>query len=135
MVSRKVRAYLLVGGFFVLGAVGGAAAGRAYTQRELASALFTGDHQVREAMFLDAIAHELDLNEAQRSKVAEVHQRHRAKRRELMQTVSQTCGKPLEDLHAEMDAEMKGILDANQAVRWAELMTQRRQRRASELPR
>lgn len=135
MVSRKLRAYLLVAGFFVLGAVGGAAAGRAYTQRELASALFTADHQVRESMFLDAIAHELDLNESQRTRVAEVNQRHRAKRRELMQTVSQTCGKPLEDLHTAMEGEMSTILDAHQAVRWNELMAQRRQRRANELPR
>lgn len=132
MLTRKVRAYLLVAGVFALGAIGGAAAGRAFTQRELASALFTADHQVREAMFLDAITHELDLNESQRVRVAEVHQRHRAKRRELMQTVSQTCGKPLEDLHGAMDAEMSAILDANQAARWQELMAQRRQRKAAE---
>lgn len=133
--SRRVRAYLLVAGFFLLGAVGGAAAGHAYTHRQLASALFTADHQVREAMFLDAIARELGLNDVQRARVAELHQRHRAKRRELMQTVAQTCGKPLEDLHAEMDAEMIAILDGHQAARWNELMAQRRQRRAGELQR
>lgn len=129
MVSRQLRAYLLVAGFFALGAVGGAAAGRAYTQREVASALFTADHQVRESMFLDAIAHELELTDAQAVRVAEVHQRHRAKRRELMWTVSQTCGRPLEELHSAMEAEMSTILNERQAARWSELMAQRRQRR------
>jgi len=132
MVSRKLRAYLLVAGFFVLGGVGGAAAGRAYTQREVATALFTADHQVRDTMFLDAITHELQLTEAQRSRVAELHQSHRARRRELMQAVAETCGKPLEELRAEMDAEMSQLLNASQTARWNELMAQRRQRRGSE---
>lgn len=132
MVSRKLRAYLLVAGFFLLGAVGGAAAGRAYTQREVATALFTADHQVRDTMFLDAIAHELELTDVQRSRVAALHQRHRTRRRELMQAVAQTCGKPLEDLHAEMDAEMSQLLNDAQAARWNALMTQRRQRRGGD---
>lgn len=132
MVSRKLRAYLVVGGFFLLGAVGGAAAGRAYTQRELASGLFTSNPDVREAMFLDAISHELDLSAAQRRQVAEVHQRHREKRRELMQAVTQTCGKPLEELHTAMEAEMSTILEPSQAARWSELMAQRRQRKVAE---
>ncbi len=132
MVSKRARAYLLVAGFFALGVVGGAAAGRAFTQRELAAALFAGDHQVREEMFLDAIARELDLSAEQRTRVAQVHQRHRSQRRELMRTVSETCGKPLEDLHAAMDAEMNGILDPEQAARWNRLMAQRRQRKSSE---
>lgn len=132
MVSRKVRAYMLVAGFFALGAIGGAAAGRAFTQRELAATLFAADPHVRESMFLDAIAHELDLTETQRTQVAAVHQRHRTKRRELMQTVSETCGKPLDELHDVMESEMGTILDAHQNARWSELMAQRRQRRASE---
>src|SRR5690606_11033374 len=132
MVSRKLRAYLLVAGFFVLGGVGRAAAGRAYTQREVATALFTADHLVRDTMFLDAITHELQLTEAQRSRVAELHQSHRARRRELMQAVAETCGKPLEELRAEMDAEMSQLLNASQTARWNELMAQRRQRRGSE---
>jgi hypothetical protein len=126
-VSPKLRAYLLVAGFFLLGALGGVAAGRAYTQRELAQNLFAADPQTREAMFLNAMSHELGLSDVQRSQVATIHEKHKAQRRELMRHIFQGCGKPLEELQTTMDAEMNAVLDANQAARWRQMVAHRRQ--------
>lgn len=130
--NTKSRAYLMIAGFFTLGAVGGAAAGRAYTQRELALGLFSGDHHMRETMFLDALSHELELSDEQRERVADVHRRFHGKRKELRRTQCEPCSKAMEDLHQAMDGEMSAVLDPDQTARWREMVAKRRSPRGEE---
>ena len=126
MVNPKFRAYLLLAGFFALGAVGGAAFGRAFTQHEFASSLFAGDTEVRETMFLKALSAELSLNEQQLAQVSGVAQRYRSARRDLFQQVFQSCGKPLEELQAKIEDEMCAALEPPQQERFKQMMAQRR---------
>jgi hypothetical protein len=132
VVSSRLRAYLMIAGFFALGAVGGAAAGRAYTQRELALGVFSGDRQTREAMFLDALSHELQLSDEQREQVADLHRRFQGKRKELRRTQCEPCSKAMDDLHQAMDGEMSAVLDPDQTARWREMVARRRPPRGEE---
>lgn len=132
MVTTKSRAYLMIAGFFTLGAVGGVAGGRAYTQRELALGLFSGDRHTREVMFLDALSHELELSAEQRERVADVHRRFQGQRKELKRTQCEPCSKAMEALHQAMDGEMSAVLDSEQTARWREMVARRRPPRGEE---
>jgi len=126
--KERWRALLLVLGFFTLGALGGAAAGGAWVKRQLARSMFDGDSRGHEQLFLTALTAELELSETQRQQIEAVAARYREQRRTLLREVFDSCGKPLEDLHDKMDAEVTALLDEAQAARFARLVEARRRR-------
>ena len=126
MVNRQVRAYSILAGFFLLGAVGGGAAGRAYTQHELAKVYVGSDPQVREALFVQAIAVEIDLSPSEAQHLASVAAKYRADRRDLTQRMYETCGKPMQELQARMSEEVTAGLRPDKAARYLEVIAERR---------
>lgn len=124
MVARALRGYLVLSGFFLLGALAGIAVGRAYTQREMIDADL--DPQTREAISIHAIAAELDLNEQERRHLASVAAKYRSMRREATQEMYDSCGQGMRALQVQMSSEVTAGFRPEKAASYLEVIAARR---------
>jgi Spy/CpxP family protein refolding chaperone len=127
LTTSRVKAYLALGGMFLLGAVSSAAAYHAFARRDDA-AFFSGDHSKFEARRLKAMARELDLDDAQITKVGEIFKKHADERRRLLRQEIETCGGPMNAHRERVDGEIRGVLSPEQRVRFEALHAERRRR-------
>jgi hypothetical protein len=126
MVSPKLRGYSILAGFFLLGAIGGIAGGRAFTQHEMSQTYFDQEPQTREALFVRGIAAALALTKAEARHLASVAAKHRDSRRALTQLMYDTCGQPMRELQNQMNAEVAAGLRPDKAAGYLEIIAARR---------
>lgn len=129
MVSTKratLKAYALVAGVFLFGAVAGGAAMHAFSQRDVKALLGREGFERRR---LGALAQELELTDEQHTRLREIFRRRGEERRKLTAEVMERCGSSLEEHERQMDAEIRAVLSEPQAARFEQLMEQRGPRR------
>jgi Spy/CpxP family protein refolding chaperone len=128
VISPKLRIYGVVLGIFVLGAGAGGAAGYAMANKRLAEVLGGDRPGMGDAKRFEALASELDLSRDQRLQVRAIMERHREENRKLSQEMVEKCGDDLQSLRTRVDAEIRGVLNEQQAKRFKELMEKRGRR-------
>jgi len=105
----------------VLGLLIGGAGSRALLQRRYAH-LFRDRFSVFEHRRLGALAHRLDLDDAQEDKVRAIMAKYGQERRELTRAMVDRCGDPLRAQKAQMDAEIRALLRSDQQSRYDALV-------------
>jgi Spy/CpxP family protein refolding chaperone len=122
MVSRKrIKAYAVLGGVFLLGALAGGGSVFAISQREV-RAFARGERRAFEHRRLDALERELDLTSQQRAQIAAIFDAHREQQRELRRSLMERCGEPIREQRRKLHAEIDAVLTPAQRQRHAELM-------------
>jgi hypothetical protein len=106
---------------FVLGLLIGGAGSRALLQRRYAR-LFRDRFSVFEHRRLGALAHRLDLDDAQEEKVRAIMAKYGHERRELARAMLERCGEPLRAQKAQMDGEIRAVLRPDQQSRYDALI-------------
>jgi Spy/CpxP family protein refolding chaperone len=81
-----------------------------------------------DAKRFEALASELDLSRDQRHQVRAIMERHREENRKLTDEMFEKCGDDLQSLRTRVDAEIRGVLNEQQAKRFKELMEKRGRR-------
>jgi Spy/CpxP family protein refolding chaperone len=128
MVNRtRLKAYAIVAGVFVLGALAGAGASHAFAQRDYAS-LVAGERDFIEHRKLRALSRELDLSSEQRERIAEILRKHRDDRRGLSRQMFERCGEPVRAHKAKVSAEIRAVLDPAQQTRFDQFEKQQQER-------
>ena len=112
--NAKLKGVLILSGVFTLGAVAGAGVSWAWLQREVANELGGKVERRFERRHLRALARELDLSEAQRSKISKIMASHREEREQLMRTLADECGDGLREHREKVAEEIRGVLDPEQ---------------------
>ena len=128
VMSPKLKVYGVVLGIFVLGAGAGGAAGYAMANKRLAEVLGGDRPGMGDARRFEALASELDLSRDQRHQVRAIMERHREENRKLTDEMFEKCGDDLQSLRTRIDAEIRGVLNEQQAKRFKELMEKRGRR-------
>jgi hypothetical protein len=113
----RIKAYGLVAGVFLFGAVAGGSVSYAYARAET-RVLFTGDRGAFEQFRLRALERELDLDAAQARKIRGIFEQHRAERERLGKQMFESCGDPVRTLRARIDGEIRAVLTPEQATRY-----------------
>jgi Spy/CpxP family protein refolding chaperone len=125
VIGPKLKIYGVVAGIFVLGASAGGAAGYAMASKRLNQILREDRPTMGDARRMEAMSDQLDLTRAQRRQVREILERHRDENRELTRAMAEKCGADLQSLRARVDAEIRGVLDPQQAQRFDQLVEKR----------
>jgi uncharacterized membrane protein len=113
-VNTKAAAVLL--GVFVLGAVAGAGGAFAYTRDEVRA--LADQPGMREVARLRALSRALDLTDAQERELRHAMERHRKDRRAVWMKAMEKCGEPIRRQKAELDGEIRKVLNDDQRARF-----------------
>lgn len=113
MVKLRLEAYLALAAAFALGAISAAGGYHAYAERENARIL-RGGPEAFEGRLVRALAHDLDLDSDQTTRIRDIYRRHAPERRRLMQQTMQSCGAPVREHRARMDGELRAVLRPEQ---------------------
>jgi Spy/CpxP family protein refolding chaperone len=126
--SAKLKGGLVLVGVFVLGTLAGGAATRAWMQRDYAEQLsgHAGERLARR--HLRALERELDLTDEQRQRVREIIEKYRPEGETVMNTLAESCGAPLREHKAKVDAEIRAVLNPEQQKRFDALLEKQRER-------
>jgi Spy/CpxP family protein refolding chaperone len=128
VISAKLKGGLVLVGVFLLGGLAGGATARAWVQRDYAAQL-TGRPGERIARrHLGALARELNLSDEQRERVRAIMDKHRSEREAVMKKLAESCGAPMREHKAKVDAEIRAVLDPEQRKRFDALLTKQRER-------
>jgi uncharacterized membrane protein len=120
----NVKALGILVAVFVLGAVAGAGGAFAYTRDEIRD---LADHpEMREAMRLRALSRRLDLTEDQQRELREAMKRRKKERREAWMRTMERCGEPLRKQKAELDAEIRQVLNDEQRATFERFVDEHR---------
>jgi Spy/CpxP family protein refolding chaperone len=122
-----MKAYLALGGMFLLGAITSAGVLHAVARRDDAE-FFSGDRSKFEARLLQAMRRELDLSDDQLATVRGIFEKHADERKRLFRQEIETCGGPMAAHRERVDAEISSVLSAEQRVRFEALRAERRRR-------
>jgi len=126
MVSReRVKAYALLMGTFVLGAICAGAGYHAYA-RERNAELFSGDREAFEARRVQALSRELELDSEQAERLREIFKKHAPERQRLMREAMESCGAAMNAHRERVDQEVRGLLDPDQTRRFEALRAERK---------
>lgn len=127
MTTSRIKAYLALGGMFLLGAVTSAGVHHALVRRDDAE-FFSGDRSRFEARLLETMRRELDLSGAQAATVRGIFEKHAGERKRLFRQEIETCGGPMNAHRERVDAEIRNALSPEQRVRFDTLRAERRRR-------
>jgi Spy/CpxP family protein refolding chaperone len=127
MVSSRRKAYAVIAGVFVLGALAGGGATWALQERKVRD-LALGERRAFEERRLEALSRELDLSSEQRAQVAAIFDKHREEKKELSRSMFERCGGPLSEAKAKMRAEIHAVLSPEQRQRYDALVRERESR-------
>ncbi len=119
--NAKLKGVLILAGVFALGAVTGAGSSWAWLQREVADELGGQTDRRFERRHLKALARELDLSDAQRTKIGELMASHREEHEQLMRNLAEDCGGELRQHREKVADEIRGVLDPEQQQRFDDL--------------
>jgi hypothetical protein len=117
MDRAKLKGYGAFALVFVLGMLIGGAGSRAMLQRRYAR-LFRDRFAVFEHRRLGALSRRLSLDDAQEDKVRAIMSKYGEQRRALTRDIMDRCGAPLRAQKAQMDAEIRSQLRAEQQSRY-----------------
>ena len=121
MVSRSsIKALLVLVGVFVGGAGTGIATTMAWNHHKFIHSLEAGGSP-RNEQRMRALQHALDLTTDQRTAIAAILERQAPERRRLMGDMMRQCGDPIRTYKAKVDAEIRGVLNPEQQVRFDKL--------------
>ncbi len=127
MTRSKLLTLGVVLGVFVLG--GATGAGIAYAVAERGRLVDEdADFARRGEMRMAAMTRALNLSSEQRQKISAILERQEPTRRQTMQRIMQDCGGPLRQHKAQLDAEIKKLLDPEQQRRFDELSARQEER-------
>ncbi|MGB0678263.1 MAG: hypothetical protein ACPGUV_01210 [Polyangiales bacterium] len=112
---------------FVFGALAGGAVTYGVMRRRTMP-LLQGGPAMWQAQRMQALAHHLDLRPAQRRRSATILRQSRHERRRLLQHTMRQCGAPLRAHRRTVARQIRGVLNAEQAVRFDALRRRRRGR-------
>ena len=127
MTTSRSKAYLALGGMFLLGAVTAAGVLHAVARRDDAK-FFSGDRSKFEARLVEAMGRELDLSDVQLASIRSIFEKHADERKRLFRQELETCGGPMNAHRERVDAEIKKVLSPEQGVRFDALRAERRRR-------
>jgi Spy/CpxP family protein refolding chaperone len=123
-VSRaRLGAVAVVVAAFLVGALAGSAATRAWQDRRFGRAFGPPGGPARERFFVEALSRRLDLSERQRARVEAIFARHRPERDRIFEK----CRPAHEALKTRVDGEIREVLTSAQRARF-ERMLRRRER-------
>jgi Spy/CpxP family protein refolding chaperone len=125
--TSRLKAYAVLAGMFLLGAAAGGGASYAHAQRRYA-VLVSERPEFLESRRLGALARRLSMDGDQRDRVRAIMERHAEERRLLTRQMYERCGDSLRQNQAAVDAEVRGVLSADQRQKYDELAGQRRDR-------
>lgn len=125
--SARLKAYALLTGTFVLGAVFAGAGYHAYALEKNAE-LFSGDREAFEARRVQVMTRELDLSPEQAQKVRAIFERHAPERQRLMREAMQSCGAAINAHRERIDEELRALLEPGQKSRFEALRVDRKKR-------
>ncbi|HEU5076752.1 MAG TPA: hypothetical protein VFU02_21330 [Polyangiaceae bacterium] len=114
VIGARRRGYAIVLGTFLLGGLCGAGVGYAVSQRSLNALVSEDRSEARDLRRLEAFTRELGLTHDQRERVRGIVERHRPERDRQMRRMFDECGQPLLRVKDAMDAEIRGLLTADQ---------------------
>lgn len=120
MTRANVKAVGLLVAVFALGAVTGAGGAFAYTRDEIR------DLAEHPGMRLRALSRRLSLTADQERELRAVMNRHRKERREAWMRTMERCGEPLRKHKAELDAEIRKVLNDEQRARFDRFVDEHR---------
>ena len=128
MVNRSsLKVVLVIVGVFVSGMGTGAAVTLAWSHHRLVGMIERGGpfhHEMR----MRALQRTLQLSSDQRRTISAILERDAPTRRQLMDDAIQSCGEPLRDHKAQIDAEIRAVLRPDQQVRFDELAKRQAER-------
>jgi hypothetical protein len=129
MDRAKLKGYGALVLVFVLGVLAGGAGSRAMLQRRYAR-LFRDRYSLFEQRRFGALAHRLELDDAQEEKVRAVMAKYAGQRRALERDMMDRCGEPLRAQKAQLDAEIRALLRPDQQSRYDSLLSDSNRRGA-----
>ena len=124
MDRTKLKGYGAFALVFLLGLLAGGAVSRALLQRRYAH-LFRDPAAIFERRRLGALAHRLDLDDAQEDRVRDIMNKYAGQRRALTRDIMDRCGAPLRTQKAQLDAEIRAVLRPDQQARYDLLLKDR----------
>lgn len=127
VIGKRFKAYGVLAGVFLLGAIAGAGTFWAVSQRQM-HAFASGERRAFEHRRLEALSRKLDLSDEQREKVRVILERHRAERDEVMRGMLERCGDPAKAHRDKLKQEIDAVLTPEQRVLHDELVRERDKR-------
>ena len=112
-----VQAYALLCAVLLLGIVTGAGATYAYLQKPAEIAATPDNPKVRRER-IEALSRELDLSDAQRTKIEGILEASREERSKRMRAMHETCGESVREHKKRVDGEIRAELSPEQQKRF-----------------
>lgn len=125
---RALNAYLLLLLAFVLGTATGSALTYGMVRKQQAALLDEDGRGLLEARRMHALMRKLDLDEAQKEKIANIFKSSHETKRALDEDIHLRCGERLREHRAQIDGEVRAVLRPDQVERYDELVEKRRER-------
>ncbi|HEX4335509.1 MAG TPA: hypothetical protein VH062_06315 [Polyangiaceae bacterium] len=123
--ERRLKGYALIAATFVLGVATGGGVAFASLQRHYAH-LFRDRPDMLETRRLGAVAHRLQLDDAQRDRVRTIMEKYAEDRRRLTHEMFQQCGDKMKAAQEALDHDVKAELRPDQVPRYESLAKERR---------
>ncbi len=128
MVNRtNIKALLVLVGVFAGGTGTGAAAMLAWSHHRMVGFLERGGSPHNDQR-MRALQHALGLTAQQRTSIASILERQAPERRRLMGEMMQKCGDPVRSHKAQVDAEIRAVLNPDQQQRFDQLAKRQAER-------
>ncbi|HMR09090.1 MAG TPA: hypothetical protein PKA88_25090 [Polyangiaceae bacterium] len=122
VISKRTRAIGLLVGVFLVGGVAGSGATFAFAQRDMRGLMGREGFEQRK---MRALTRRLDLTTEQQTQVQEILRRRGEERRQLMDKMQESCGKPVAEHRAKTDDEIRSVLTDAQKPKFEELIERR----------
>jgi hypothetical protein len=120
----NTKAALVLVAVFALGAVAGVGGAIAYTRDEINN--FADQPSMREFARFRALSRKLDLSAGQESDLRKTFERHSKERRKVWVDAMERCGDPIKKQKAELDAEIRKVLNEEQRAQFDRFANARR---------
>lgn len=125
--NSKVKAVLLLGGVFFLGAVAGGGAVFAKTRHEMAEFAFPPGLRPAKAR-MRGLTRALDLTSEQQTKIRTILEAHQGDRRAVWDDMVEHCGDSLRKQKAALDADIRAVLTPAQQTKFDALSRRQEER-------
>jgi uncharacterized membrane protein len=109
---------------FALGAVAGAGGAFAYTRDEVRD--LADQPGMRDARLMRGLSRRLSLSDDQERELKAVLNRRKKERREVWMRTMEHCGEPIRQQKAELDAEIRTVLNDEQRARFDRFVREHR---------
>ncbi|CAN5741799.1 hypothetical protein BH09MYX1_BH09MYX1_31900 [soil metagenome] len=122
--AARWKGYAALAFVFVLGAAAGG--GAVYSLAQKRHAAMLRDEGAFEGRRVNALSRKLDLDPDQKTKVSAILAKDREDSKVLGKDMVEKCGQPLRDHKADVDAQIRAVLRADQQTRFDQLVDERK---------